>query len=110
MHRLSYEPRTSVRTPAAPARQNTRTIFWHMSPLCTKELALGLSRRQSGKKVFLREEIYQLVLARSDREAAANTAIEFAAKLGFVARQRRNDLWKRAEAGESAGAKGHSRQ
>ena len=33
MHRLSYEPRTSVRAPAASARQNTRTIFWHMSPL-----------------------------------------------------------------------------
>ena len=63
-----------------------------------------------GKKAFVYEEIDQLVLARPDREALANTAIEFATKLGFIARQRRNDLWKRAETGESAGGKRHSRQ
>ena len=33
MQWLSYEPRTSVRIPDASARQNTRMIFWQMSPL-----------------------------------------------------------------------------
>jgi hypothetical protein len=63
-----------------------------------------------GKKAFTREEIDQLVLARPDREALANTRIEFATKFGFVAGKGRNTLWKRAEARESAGAKKHSRQ
>jgi hypothetical protein len=63
-----------------------------------------------GEKVFIGEESEQLVLARPDRKAVANTVIKFAAKLGFVAWQRGNDLRKRAKAGEPAGGKGHSRQ
>jgi hypothetical protein len=56
-----------------------------------------------GEKAFIGEESEQFVLARPDREAFANTVIKFAAELGFIARQRRDDLRKRAEARKSAG-------
>jgi hypothetical protein len=51
---LSYAPPTSVRSPAASARQRTRTIFLHMSPFSTNELELAMSYRgQSGTKFSL---------------------------------------------------------
>jgi hypothetical protein len=63
-----------------------------------------------GEKVFIGEESEQLVLARPDREALAKTLVKFAAELGFTARQRRDDLWKRAEARKSARRESRRRQ
>ena len=111
MHWLWYEPRTSVRAPATSARQNTRTIFWHMSSALNEEARVWVvATPPVGKKAFISEEIDQLILARSDRESLANTVIKFVAELGFVAWQRGNDLRKGAEAGGPAGGKGSSRQ
>lgn len=63
-----------------------------------------------GKKPFIGEESEQFVLARPDREALANTVIKFAVERGFIALQRRDDLWKRPEARKSAGRESRSRQ
>ncbi len=44
------------------------------------------------RKMFALEKVEELILARPDREAFANAAVEFAAEFRFVARQGRDNF------------------
>ncbi|MGA8712904.1 MAG: hypothetical protein WB647_07785 [Roseiarcus sp.] len=62
------------------------------------------------RKLFALERIEELVLARPDRKALANAAIEFAAEFRFVTWQGRDNFRQTAEARHPASAKRQQHQ